>query len=78
MGISYIDQIQVVWYGLLAAISTASVVGPKRQSTQVQTVVRSKVPNWVPQVVEVDTNTENDTIETGALTCPARQRFLAL
>ncbi len=34
MGISYTDQTQVVWYGLLAAISAAAVVHPKLESIE--------------------------------------------
>jgi hypothetical protein len=78
MGISYVDQIQVVWYGLLAAISAAAVAGPKRESIQIPTPVLSKMPNRVAHVEEPDADIEYDAIETVPVRYPARQRFLTL
>ena len=52
VGISYTDQTQVIWYGLLAAISAVAVVHPKKESILVPVRERSKMPNWVEQVVE--------------------------
>jgi hypothetical protein len=77
VGISYIDQIQVVWYGLLAAISAAAVVHPKRESIHVQAGVCSKAPHWVAQIVERDPDIENCAIDANPMRYSARQRFLA-
>ncbi len=78
VGISYTDQTQVVWYGLLAAISAAAVVRPKRESIEALTGVRSRAPDWVATIVGPDADIENDTSETAPVMGPARQRFLTL
>lgn len=77
VGISYTDQTQVIWYGLLAAISAAVVVRPNREPIQVRSRVRSKAPDWVAQVEELDADIENDTIETDPVRHQARLRFRA-
>jgi hypothetical protein len=73
MGIAYIDQTQVVWYGLLAAI-TATAVHPNRKTVQVQSRVRSEVA----EVIELDADRGNETIETKPVGYQARQQFLSL
>ena len=52
MGISYTDQIQVIWYGLLAAISAAAVALPQRESVPVKGRMRSMMPAWGARVRE--------------------------
>jgi len=77
MGISYTDQIQVVWYGLLASISAAALVQPQRESIQADTALRSKEPKWVALAAEPGADIENDPFETDPMGYPARPRFLA-
>lgn len=47
-GISYIDQTQVVWYGLLAAISATVFTIPKRMSVAVPRT-RSEADGWISE-----------------------------
>ncbi len=46
VGISYTDQIQVIWYGLLAAISAVAVLLPKREPVPVKGHLRPMMPSW--------------------------------
>ncbi len=62
-GISYWDQTQVVWYGLLAAISAATVIR-LTESIKVPIRVPSKVTNWSAQFTEPAAGIGNDKIET--------------
>jgi hypothetical protein len=69
-GISYWDQTQVVWYGLLAAISAVSVIRPNRESTQIPTQLTS---NRI-QFVESDVEIGQESIETA----PPIRRFFTI
>ena len=60
-GISYWDQTQVVWYGLLAAISAAAVI--RAESSQVSVGVPSENLNWAEQLVGSAADVESDAIE---------------
>lgn len=75
MGISYTDQIIVVWYGLLASISAATVIHPAIASIPVQCEVRSNSAKSLP---ELETDFQTDTVQLTSVTYPRRQRFLTL
>jgi len=64
VGISYWDQTQVVWYGLLAAISAAALVRRQQESHDVAIVDSPKVAEWSAQFVEQPAATENGESET--------------
>jgi hypothetical protein len=72
IGISYWDQTQVVWYGLLAAISAAVVMRPESRAGN---KVRSKAVNWADPTAELTVG--NDAIETDSSEYPASQYFPA-
>jgi hypothetical protein len=74
MGIAYIDQTQVVWYALLAAISAAAVVCSKREVIPVQAQKHSDPPNWLAQGSNLDAEACNK-FETGTA---GYQRFIAI
>jgi len=73
MGISYVDQTQVVWYGLLAGISAAAIVQPQSETAQVQVLMSAQ--DTIAQV-DFDSGREKDRIHTDPVTYPARQRSL--
>lgn len=64
VGISYWDQTEVVWYGLLAAISAAALVRRQQESHDVAIVDSPNVVEWGAQFIEQPAATENDDIET--------------
>jgi hypothetical protein len=74
LGISYWDQTQVVWYGLLAAISAVVAVRPNRKSTQVPTQLAS---DWF-QFAETDPAIGEEPIEIAPQTQSRPQRFFAV
>jgi len=51
VGISYTDQTQVVWYGLLAAISAAAVAHTKSKSDSIVRRVQCEMPNPITERV---------------------------
>jgi hypothetical protein len=61
VGISYWDQTQVVWYGLLAAISAAVLVRPESRVTN---KVRSKALNWADPAAELAVGNDDDIFES--------------
>ena len=69
IGISYTDQTQVVWYGLLAAISAAAVVHPQPETIQVPVRLRSRA---LALTVAPDSDIDRDIVETA----PARYPVL--
>jgi hypothetical protein len=73
-GISYWDQTQVVWYGLLAAISAVAVIRPNRESTQIPTQLTS---NRI-QFVESDVDIEQESIETAPPIQSRTQAFFTI
>ena len=74
IGISYWDQTQVVWYGLLAAISAAVLMHPK---SRVANKVPSKALNWADPAAEFAASNEDDISETDSEEHPASQHFPA-
>jgi hypothetical protein len=77
VGISYWDQTQVVWYGLLAAICAAIVVRPQGESTAVTVRVPLQEANWAEQFGEL-ADIKSDAIETDLPRDSAHQRFLTI
>ena len=74
-GISYWDQTQAVWFGLLAAISAAVVM--RTESTKVPVRVSSKAADWAEQFAVPASEVDSDMIETGAQKSPSSHRFFA-
>jgi hypothetical protein len=72
IGISYWDQTQVVWYGLLAAISAAVVMRPESRAGN---KVRPKALSWSDPTAELTVGNDNDAIETDSSEYPAPQHF---
>ncbi len=72
MGISYFDQTQVVWYGLLATIS-AAVVQSRRESILARTDAPPVAPDLGVQFAEFDENTPT----ADAVNYPAHRNFLS-
>jgi hypothetical protein len=74
IGISYWDQTQVLWYGLLAAISAAVVMRPE---SRVGNKVRSKTLSWADPASELAVGSESDIFEVDSSGHPASQHFPA-
>ena len=74
-GISYWDQTQVVWFGLLAAISAA--VAIRRQSSKASIRVSSKAADWAEQFAVPAPEVDSDLIQTEPQNIPSRHRFSA-
>jgi hypothetical protein len=77
VGISYWDQTQVVWYGLLAAICAARVGRPQGESTAVTVRVPPQEANWAEQFGEL-ADIKSDAIETDLPRDSAHRRFLTI
>lgn len=74
IGISYWDQTQVVWYGLLAAISAAVLMRPE---SRVANKVPAKAPNWADPAAEFAGGNDDDIVETDSAGHFASQHFHA-
>jgi hypothetical protein len=74
-GISYWDQTQVVWFGLLAAISAAVVI--RGQSGKASIRVSSKAADWAEQFAVPAPEVDSDLIQTEPQNIPSRHRFSA-
>jgi hypothetical protein len=65
VGISYWDQTQVVWYGLLAAISAAVLTSPKRLSATVPPRMGSEAAVWAAENLDQPTPSASEQVSTG-------------
>ncbi len=77
MGISYTDQIVVVWYGLLASISAAAILRPATASIRTDVAVHSNAGDWVAQPAGFDIESDPASNTTVPEAYAARQRFFA-
>jgi hypothetical protein len=75
VGISYWDQIQVVWYGLLAAISAAVLTTPKRVPAAVSPRIRSEADRSIAEDTDQSTHPENEAV-AGSLRLQSPHTFL--
>ena len=62
MGISYADQIIVIWYGLLASISAAAILRPKAVSIHSYAAERSNANDWIVQTAKLKGKAATDPI----------------
>src|SRR5208282_1080478 len=71
-GISYVDQTQVVWYSLLAAISATALAIPKRVSAAGPPRTRSQADRWISDdtVQPIQPEDETDAIDSLRLQSP--------
>ena len=72
VGISYWDQTQVVWFGLLAAISAAAVIRPSKKPKEVAGL--PEVAVWSDDFAE-PTQIQSDAIQPDSLPDTAHPRF---
>jgi hypothetical protein len=75
IGISYWDQTQVLWYGLLAAISAAVVMRPESRAGN---KVHPKTLHWADSAAELAVGNDDDIFETKSAGHPTSQQFPAL
>jgi hypothetical protein len=74
-GISYWDQTEVVWYGLLAAISAAVVIPAKSDRMQAEVLLKR---NWGDENAESVSYTESDANGRSMPRSSAHERLFAL
>jgi hypothetical protein len=76
VGISYWDQTQVIWYGLLAAISAATVIRAPQKATAA--VAAPAEPAALSAPLSDFPETQKDAVETDTLRDSTPQRFSAI
>jgi hypothetical protein len=77
-GISYVDQTQVVWYGLLAAISATALTIPTRVSAAVPPRARSEADRWTSEDTHQPAHPEDEPVAIDSLRLQSPHSLLTL
>jgi hypothetical protein len=77
-GISYVDQTQVVWYGLLAAISATALTIPKTVSAAVPARIRPEADRWISEDTPQPSHSEDERTAAESLRLQSRRSLLTL
>jgi hypothetical protein len=77
-GISYVDQTQVVWYGLLAAISAVALTVPTRVSAVVPLRTRPEADQWISEGTPQPSHLEDERTEIDSLQLQSPSSLITL
>jgi hypothetical protein len=73
-----VDQTQVVWYGLLAAISATALTIPKTVSAAVPARIRPEADRWISEDTPQPSHSEDERTAAESLRLQSRRSLLTL